>query len=227
MSLLAAPLVGHLIEKFGCRLVAITGALTIVMGLIASSFVQNLELLYFTYGALVGLGACSCRTSAFLVVAMYFNKKRSFATGSVTMGPSLGMFMWGPIAQVLLDSVGWRITFRIMAGCCCLIIFAAITYNPNVEEKDKILEKAESGKEKSELDNEVHSAMLQTKKEKGKIVDLSVFMIPQYCILVASFTLMFLCRFIPNIHLVSHVNCYFMVLYLSIITSMTIENRAL
>ena len=227
MSLLAAPLVGHLIEKFGCRLVAITGALTIVMGLIASSFVQNLELLYFTYGALVGLGACSCRTSAFLVVAMYFNKKRSFATGSVTMGPSLGMFMWGPIAQVLLDSVGWRITFRIMAGCCCLIIFAAITYNPNVEEKDKILEKVESGKEKSELDNEVHSAMLQTKKEKGKIVDLSVFMIPQYCILVASFTLMFLCRFIPNIHLVSHVNCYFMVLYLSIITSMTIENRAL
>ena len=227
MSLLAAPLVGHLIEKFGCRLVAITGALTIMMGLIASSFVQNLELLYFTYGALVGLGACSCRTSAFLVVAMYFNKKRSFATGSVTMGPSLGMFMWGPIAQVLLDSVGWRITFRIMAGCCCLIIFAAITYNPNVEEKDKILEKVESGKEKSELDNEVHSAMLQTKKEKGKIVDLSVFMIPQYCILVASFTLMFLCRFIPNIHLVSHVNCYFMVLYLSIITSMTIENRAL
>lgn len=213
MSLLAAPLLGHLIEKFGCRLVAITGALTIMMGLVTSSFVQNLELLYFTYGALTGLGACACRTSAFLVVAMYFNKKRSFATGGVTMGPSLGMFMWGPIAQVLLDSVGWRNTFRIMAACCCLIIIAAVTYNPNVEEKDKILEKVESGKEKRELDNKVHSAMLQTKKEKGKIVDLSVFMIPQYCILVASFTLMFLCRFIPNIHLVSHIHCYFMVLY--------------
>ena len=187
------------------------------MGLVTSSFVQNLELSYFTYGALTGLGACVCRTSAFLVVSMYFNKKRSFATGSVTMGPSLGMFMWGPIAQVLLDSVGWRNTFRIMAACCCLIIIAAVTYNPNVEEKDKILEKVESGKEKHELDNKVHSAMLQTKKEKGKIVDLSVFMIPQYCILVASFhwsfTLMFLCRFIPNIHLVSHIHCYFMVLY--------------
>lgn len=206
MSLLPAPLLGHLSEKFGCRVVAISGALTIMMGLVTSSFVQNLELLYFTYGALTGLGACACRTSAFLVVAMYFNKKRSFATGSVTMGPSLGMFMWGPIAQVLLDSVGWRNTFRIMAACCCLIIFAAVTYNPNVEEKDKILEKVESGKEKSELDDEVHTAMLQTKKEKGKIVDLSVFMIPQYCILVASFTLMFLCRFIPNIHLVSHIH---------------------
>lgn len=204
MSLLAAPLLGHLIEKFGCRLVAITGALTIMMGLVTSSFVQNLELLYFTYGALTGLGACACRTSAFLVVAMYFNKRRSFATGSVTMGPSLGMFMWGPVTQVLLDSVGWRNTFRIMAACCCLIIIAAVTYNPNVEEKDKMLEKVESGKEKGELDNEVHSAMLQTTKEKGKIVDLSVFMIPQYCILVASFTLMFLCRFIPNIHLVKY-----------------------
>lgn len=206
MSLLAAPLLGHLIEKFGCRLVAITGALTIMMGLVTSSFVQNLELLYFTYGALTGLGACACRTSAFLVVAMYFNKRRSFAAGSVTMGPSLGMFMWGPVTQVLLDSVGWRNTFRIMAACCCLIIIAAVTYNPNVEEKDKMLEKVESGKEKGELDNEVHSAMLQTTKEKGKVVDLSVFMIPQYCILVASFTLMFLCRFIPNIHLVSHIH---------------------
>ncbi|CAH3021810.1 unnamed protein product [Porites evermanni] len=183
--------------------------MSIMMGLVTSSFVQNLELSYFTYGALTGLGACVCRTSAFLVVSMYFNKKRSFATGSVTMGPSLGMFMWGPIAQVLLDSVGWRNTFRIMAACCCLIIIAAVTYNPIVEEKDKILEKkVESRKEKRELDNKVNSAMLQTKREKGKIVDLSVFMIPQYCILVASFhwsfTLMFLCRFIPNIHLVNY-----------------------
>ena len=69
-------------------------------------------------------------------------------------------------------------------------------------------------KENSEGDDEVHSAMLQTKKEKGKIVDLSVFMIPQYCVLVASFTLMFLCRFIPNIHLVSHIHLLlYMVLY--------------
>ena len=85
-SLLAAPLLGHLTEKFGCRLVTITGALTIMMGLVTSSFVQNLELLYFTYGTLTGLGACACRTSAFLVVAMYFTKSALLLRGVLQWG---------------------------------------------------------------------------------------------------------------------------------------------
>lgn len=194
LTMFAAPVMGHLSEKFGCRLVTLVGMLSGIVGLVATSFVNNIEVMFFTYGILVGLGACCGRTSCFLVVAKYFNKKRSFATGSVTMGPSLGVFMWGPVAQVLLDSVGWRNTFRIMALGCCLVILLSITFNPNVEEKDKTLEEDVNDRENTEL---------QVRKENVAALDLSVFRIPQYCILVVSFTLMFMCRFIPNIHLVS------------------------
>ena len=125
LTMFAAPVMGHLSEKFGCRLVTLVGMLSGIVGLVhvATSFVNNIEVMFFTHGILVGLGACCGRTSCFLVVAKYFNKKRSFATGSVTMGPSLGVFMWGPVAQVLLDSVGWRNTFRVLALGCCLVIY--------------------------------------------------------------------------------------------------------
>ena len=138
------------------------------------------------------------------MVAKYFNKKRSFATGSVTMGPSLGMFIWGPVTQVLLDSVGWRNTFRVMALSCTLILLLAIPFNPNIEEKDKILGvSCEEMTEPNNQDDDDSSAKSQAGNKKFKILDFSVWRIPQYCILVASFTLMFMCRFIPSVHLVS------------------------
>ena len=204
LSLFAAPLMGHLAEKFGCRMVIIAGMLSSVVGLVATSFVAKIEVMFLTYSTLVGLGACCGRTSCFLIVAKYFNKKRSFATGAVTMGPSLGMFFWGPVTQVLLDSVGWRNTFRIMALVCSVVVILSITFSPKVEEQDKTLGKVTDNTENTECNTEDDKAKLQTTKDKVKMIDLSVFRIPQYCILVASFTLIFMCRFIPNIHLVSH-----------------------
>ncbi|KAL9954165.1 hypothetical protein ACROYT_G041666 [Oculina patagonica] len=124
------------------------------------------------------------------------------------MGPALGMFMWGPVTQVLLDSVGWRNTFRVMALSCSLIFLFAITFNPNIEEKDKISEEnpnqQNTEQNNQDDDDDSESTKVQIRKEKLKILDFSVWRIPQYCILVVSFTMMFMCRFIPNVHLVKY-----------------------
>ncbi|KAJ7365255.1 hypothetical protein OS493_005352 [Desmophyllum pertusum] len=155
LTLFATPLVGSISEKFSCRLVMMVGALLFVVGLTATSFVHDIEVMFFTFSVLTGLGSCCCRTSCFLVVAKYFNKKRSFATGSITMGSSLGMFMWGPITQVLLDSLGWRNTFRVMAFSCTLLFLFAVTFNPNIEEKDKIPEEAtQENSDNNDLQND-------------------------------------------------------------------------
>jgi len=204
LSLFAAPLVGRLSQKLSCRFGVIIGGLLFIAGLTATSFVNDIKIMFFTFSVLTGLGASFCRTSCFLMVAKYFNKKRSFATGSVTMGPSLGMFIWGPVTQVLLDSVGWRDTFRVMALSCTLILLLAIPFNPNIEEKDKMSEDTcDEMTEPNDQDDDDGSAKIQTGNKKFKILDFSVWKIPQYCILVASFTLMFMCRFIPSVHLVS------------------------
>lgn len=204
LALFAAPFVGRLSDKFSCRCLIMTGALLFVTGLIATSFVNNIAIMFITYSILTGLGACFCRTSCFLIVAKYFNKKRSFATGILTMGASLGMFVWGPITQVLLDSFGWRNTYRVMAASCTIIFVCAMTFNPNVEENDweaagkqKIGESNDNNEEKDGND-------FEARNEEMKILDFSVWRIPQYCILVSSFTLMFLCRFVPMVHLAKY-----------------------
>ena len=206
LKLFPAPVVGRLSKKFSCRLVVIVGGLLYVVGLTTTSFVRDIKVMFFTFSVLTGLGSC-CRTSCYLIVAKYFNKRRSFATGSITMGPSLGMFIWGPVTQVLLDSIGWRNTFRVMALSCTLIFLCAITFNPNIEEKDKTLESENPCQEHTEQNNQddddSESAKVQIRKEKWKILDFSVWRIPQYCILVVSFAMMFMCRFVPSVHLVS------------------------
>lgn len=207
LTLFAAPVVGRLSQKFSCRLGVFIGGLLYITGLTATSFVNDIEVMFFTFSVLTGLGSSFCRTSCFLMVAKYFNKKRSFATGSVTMGPSLGLFIWGPVTQVLLDSVGWRNTVRVMALSCTLVLVLAIPFNPNVEEKDTISE--DSCEEVTEPnyqdgDDGTRRAKIQTGNKKFKILDFSVWKIPQYCFLVASFTLMSMCRFIPSIHLVKY-----------------------
>ena len=204
LTLFAAPLVGRLSQKFSCRLGVFIGGLLYITGLAATSFVNDIAVMFFTFSVLTGLGSSFCRTSCFLIVAKYFNKKRSFATGSVTMGPALGLFMWGPVTQVLLDSVGWRNTFRVMALSCTLVLLLAIPFNPNIEEKDTISEDSceEMTEPNYQDEDDGTSAKIQTGNKKFKILDFSVWKIPQYCFLVASFTLMFMCRFIPSVHLV-------------------------
>ncbi|PFX21885.1 monocarboxylate transporter 10-like [Stylophora pistillata] len=216
LALFAAPFVGRLSEKFSCRCLIMTGALLFVTGLMATSFINNIAIMFITYSILTGLGACFCRTSCFLIAAKYFNKRRSFATGMITMGSSLGLFVWGPITQVLLDSFGWRNTFRVMAATCTLIFLCAMTFNPNVEEKDSVPEGAAEKQNIGESDdndvenddnnveNDDCSKDFEAREEKMKILDFSIWRMPQYCILVSSFSLMYLSRFIPVVHLAKY-----------------------
>ena len=184
---------GRVSESFGCRPVMMVGALSCTVGLVATSFVQTIDVMFLTFSTLMGLGVCCCRTMCYLIVAKYFKKRRSFAAGMVSMGPAVGMFVWGPTTQALIDTIGWRNAYRVKAVACSLMILLALTFSSNVEEEntEKISERKDDNKQ------------LEKSKEKVKLLDWSVWKIPQFCILVTSFAVMSLCRFIPNIHLVS------------------------
>ena len=46
--------------------------------------------------------------AAFLVVPLYFDKHRHVATGIGSMGPGAGLLVMSPVAQVLVEHLGWR-----------------------------------------------------------------------------------------------------------------------
>ena len=103
-------------------------------GLVSTSFVQSLTLMYLTHSLVLGLGASFIYNSCYLVIGQYFKEKLSIATGVVALGASLGVLYTGPLLQVLLDSFQWRGALRMMTAFYGVVCFLSLAFNPNVED---------------------------------------------------------------------------------------------
>ncbi|KAL9954125.1 hypothetical protein ACROYT_G041623 [Oculina patagonica] len=185
----ASPVAGRMTEKFSCRFVTMIGAATSAVGLVLASFANRIIIYYFTYSLLVGFGASCVRTSSFLVVAKYFNKRRPFATGILTSGAGLGLFVLAPITQALLDNFGLDNTLRFLAGIVFVSGISTLAYDPNVEENDHHGSTAQL----EEGDSDV--------RQKARIVDCSVWTVPTFTVFALAFTMERFGGSITRVHL--------------------------
>ena len=199
----ASPLAGYLCDRFGCRITCFLGSTLCISGLVSTSYVHSLTMMYSTYSALYGLGTCLIYNPCFLVISKYFTYKLSVATGVVSLGASVGILYTGPLLQVLLDSFDWRNTFRIMAATYVFVSLLSLTFNPYVEETT-IEEKFNSEEDdKEEIRNE----------KTGISLYCSVWRFPAYTFIVTSFMFASFGMYIPYINLVSSpLNSYLLVI---------------
>lgn len=116
MPLLSGPIASFLTDRFGCRKVTIIGSILASIGFFVSSFTDSVEMLCLTFGIFAGFGLSLCYVAAVVIVAYYFDKKRSFATGLSVCGSGIGTFLFAPLTQMLIDEYGWRGTTIILSG---------------------------------------------------------------------------------------------------------------
>lgn len=116
MPLLSGPIASFLTDRYGCRKVTICGAIMASVGFIISSRANSMTVLCITFGILAGFGLSLCYVASVVIVAYYFDKRRSFATGLAVCGSGIGTFIFAPLIQLLLDEYGWRGTTLILAG---------------------------------------------------------------------------------------------------------------
>ncbi|CAC5378887.1 unnamed protein product [Mytilus coruscus] len=112
IAIVACPL----IEKFGCRAVAITGALIATLGLVLSSMAVNIWMFLVTYGVLTGCGMGLMYLPSIVMVNQYFDKKRGIAQSIMSAGSGIGLMVISPVTEKLLDIYSWRGTLLILAG---------------------------------------------------------------------------------------------------------------
>ena len=110
------PFSGSMVDRFGPRIVLLVGSLTLGVGFFLSSLIHSWWQFYIFFGVVtaagVGLIGWVPNTT---VVQQWFREKRGLPMGIISSGIGVGIFVCVPLIQHLIDRVGWRVTYRMMA----------------------------------------------------------------------------------------------------------------
>jgi MFS family permease len=130
---LGQPFFGAIADRFGTWRVMMTGALLYILGLIVMAFAATPLWLHIGGGILVGLGIAGCSFGVILasLARIVSPEKRSFAFGLGTAAGSAGMFIYAPISQGLIDTLGWSDSLLVLSAFMLLIPVLAIPLRGN------------------------------------------------------------------------------------------------
>src|SRR5580704_15231627 len=107
---------GFLQKRLGPRTVAAIGGVLFSLGLLLASWIQSLPMLYLTWGLLVGTGLGFGYLAPITVGSKWFPHHRGLVNGLAIAIFAAGSGLFGPLAGMLIERIGWRATFQALAG---------------------------------------------------------------------------------------------------------------
>jgi MFS family permease len=112
------PVFGALADRHGSARVLLLGALLLSAGTALTPFASQEWAMLVTLGFLtaVGAGAGSFAVIFGVVMQRVPAERRSFASGYVNAGGSLGQFVFAPLNQMLIATIGWMGAMWTMAA---------------------------------------------------------------------------------------------------------------
>ena len=105
LQTLFSPAQGWLVDRFGPKALVAVGAALTGLGWILSAHVDNVWMLFLTYGLLCGVGTGIVYVGVVGLMARWFPDRRGFAIGIVATGYGMGaMLTTFPISSMLASS---------------------------------------------------------------------------------------------------------------------------
>lgn len=121
--ILAAPLAGSLVDRFGPRRVVPPGIILLAAGLALSSTIHGLFEYYLFYGVLGGVSVASISLAVYTaIIPHWFRKRLGTASGIAASGMGLGIMLFPPLTQGIITDWGWRSGFLIMGALTAVIL---------------------------------------------------------------------------------------------------------
>jgi MFS family permease len=125
---LSGPALGWLVERFGPRRVIMSGAALMAAGLLLAAETRAAWQLYLAFGIITAAGVSSSGwVPSVILIRGWFPARIGTALGITSAGIGVGIFALVPLAQLLIDHIGWRWTLRVLGGLIvCWVIPATI-----------------------------------------------------------------------------------------------------
>jgi len=116
---------GALSDRFGTRVVVMSGGVLLGLGLVTASRATTLAQFQLLFGVLVGLAAGSFYTPMTATTARWFTAHRSLAVALVSAGLSVGSAIMAPLARWLITNYDWRSAMLVIGDVVWLVIIPA------------------------------------------------------------------------------------------------------
>jgi MFS family permease len=117
-------LLGRLIDKHGARLLLALAGIIAGAAMFALANVQEgwqIVLVFFVVGA-TGIQGGGGSLFMSVPLANWFMRQRGKAMSIAFIGMPVGIFIFSPLSQLLIDEVGWRDTWLILGGGAAVVI---------------------------------------------------------------------------------------------------------
>ena len=124
--IIAGPLIGRALDRFGPRFIIATAGLVTSALVISMSYISGEWQLIaiFAVTGLLGMGQVA---DLFVnaPLAKWFVRRRGLAMGIALSGTPLGVAIFYPLLQLTIDAIGWRDTWRIFGIAGAVVIVPA------------------------------------------------------------------------------------------------------
>jgi MFS family permease len=121
--------IGRILDHYGARVPMAVAATVLGLVMLCLSRIQNgwqMVGLFFVIG-FIGLEGAGGNLYQSVPLSRWFIRKRGKAMSLAFLGTTAGMFVFTPLMQYMIATVGWRLTWVILgSGSCSIIILIAL-----------------------------------------------------------------------------------------------------
>lgn len=119
---LASPFVGAAFDRFGGRALYVFGMISLGGGFWLAGHMEHLWHLSVTVGIMGGLGIASLgMVPGSILISRWFDGRMGTAMAIASAGLGTGTLVLAPMAQVMVDGVGWRGGYGLIGGTILLL----------------------------------------------------------------------------------------------------------
>ncbi|XP_002741643.1 monocarboxylate transporter 12-like [Saccoglossus kowalevskii] len=130
VMLCSGPLISILNNKFGTRPLVVIGGVLSSAGILLSTFANSVNVLLITHGVVVGFAFALTYGPGIVIVGQYFHKRHALANGIVFAGFGVGIMVFPPLYQTLIDKYGWKGAMTVMAGINMNMVVCGMLMRP-------------------------------------------------------------------------------------------------